>query len=135
MEEYFSLDGYVVSANAALFTAVRALLPDASDPRVLDGGNSSFQIGETTDLVGGNPVLAFMIRFNSDKKGDRDSIFSSLEGLSGMFNQCLDGTWVGYHTCGNYKDPTEPCNQKELYRSKWNGISSTVSHIINGVQQ
>lgn len=134
MAEYFSLDGRIKSTFPNLFNAVRAIVPDASDPRIFDDGSGSFQVKEFID-EDSNPTLSIRIRFKSANKVDRDSIFVSLNGLSGMFNQCMEGTFIGYHTCGNYKSPNEPCNHKELYRKDWNGASSSIKHIINGVQQ
>ena len=134
MVEYYSLDGHVISSNENLFTSVKALLPSASDPRIFNNGESSFVLAEGKD-ENGNPLLVFMIRFKASEKAARDSIFARLNGLGGLFNQCIAGSSFGYHTCFNYSDTVKGCDHTELYRKNWNGSIASVRHIVNGVEQ
>ena len=98
MSKCYSLDGRVVSMNAGIFIATRAILPSASDPRIFNDGKNSFKLSlpDAKD-ENGNPLLEFEIRFHIDKKSDRDSIFAALKALDHIFDAQAYVTSKGSH--------------------------------------
>lgn len=122
----YSIDGNIEYKVKGTGVAISNLLPNKNDPR-LDG---DFEYSNPDDKnEDGNYELSFMIRFKLTSKADRDSLFANLKALDELFDHCEDGSWIGYHTCGNYDNPPISCQDLELYREYKDG---TTTHTING---
>lgn len=107
----YSLDVYIVTNNAGLMTAVKNVLPAIDHPSVWSG---DYEWGEGTK-ENGDKFFTAMIRFNV--KADRDGFTNSVKGITGIINQCLDGSFVREHKCYHDENPVKSCEEETILRS------------------
>lgn len=111
----YSLDIYVVSNNSGTITAAKNLIPSQSSHGVYLLGCQSLIDTINDD---GDRFIRAVVQYEPTHKTDRDNAFSSLKGLSGLFNNCIDG-YVRKHICYNRPEgelPPKPCTEEEIYR-------------------
>lgn len=108
----YSLDIYVVSDNDAIMNAAKNLIPEQNSPGIFLLGCQDLIDAINDD---GNRFIRAIVQYEPTHKADRDNAFTSLNGLDGLFNNCIDG-YVRKHICYNNAIPLQPCTEEEIYR-------------------
>ena len=110
----YSLQLKVISNNTGLRTAVRNILPDIDHPHVFDDGNPNTYVVVEDVGMDGNAYLFANIRFAIE--ADRDGFTSSVKGITGIINQCLDGSYVDEVKDGHFQTPFIKCEVQTSLR-------------------
>lgn len=111
----YSLDIYVVTNDESMLTEAKNLIPSQSSLGIYLLG--CHDIVDDINMDGDRFIRA-VIQYESTHKAERDNAFSSLKGLDGLFNNCIDG-YVKKHICYNRPGgelSPQPCIIEEIYR-------------------
>lgn len=102
----YEIQGRIKTDNTGLRTAVLNLLPSSDDPQFHGGLGADYTFDDGVD-EDGTKVISF--RYIYTLETERESLLSSLKGLSGMINACEEGSFIKPIGCNHDTNPPTSC--------------------------
>jgi hypothetical protein len=97
----YQVRGHIICNNAGVRNAIKQRIPLASDNRVYDVGQGSYQNDEHPDYEDGY-LMVFDISFEGVT--DRNNVFAALRSTGGLLGSCEDFSWIETRTTYNYSE-------------------------------